>query len=155
MKYLPGSTLPKKEAQVVGTILNEIANESGMITPEIVVKAAEDESSPLHKYFEWNTKKAAIAYRLEQARHLIREVYVEYKGSRVRAFHNVSVEVSRDDDSESVFETGYMPIARVAESKTLSFQVMEYALTQLRAWREKFGHYQKFHKIAKDIDELE
>lgn len=56
--------------------LERIANEDGSLTPEMVVQAARDESSPLHDYFQWDSKIAAHAWRLEQARSLIRSVHV-------------------------------------------------------------------------------
>lgn len=49
----------------------------GRLTPEMVVEAARDESSPLHECFEWNDLKASAAWRIEQARKLIRSVMVE------------------------------------------------------------------------------
>lgn len=48
----------------------------GRLTPEDVVHAASDRSSPLHGLFEWDDKKAAHSHRLTQARRLIRGVRV-------------------------------------------------------------------------------
>lgn len=48
----------------------------GRITPEEVVAAAEDPSSPLHAEFLWDDTAAAKQHRLNQARALIRSVQV-------------------------------------------------------------------------------
>lgn len=47
---------------------------SGNLDPKRVVEAARYKDSPLHSYFEWDDKKAASAYRIDQARDLIRRV---------------------------------------------------------------------------------
>lgn len=53
-----------------------VAN-GGKITPEMVVDAARDTSSPLHEHFTWDDEKAAGAFRLVEARALIRSVRVD------------------------------------------------------------------------------
>lgn len=53
----------------------------GLLTPQEVVKHAKDKNSFLHKYFEWNNNRAAECYRIEQARHLIRMVYVKVESN--------------------------------------------------------------------------
>lgn len=44
----------------------------GSLTAEEVVRRAKSKRSPLHKFFEWEDEVAAHAYRIEQARELIR-----------------------------------------------------------------------------------
>lgn len=51
----------------------------GKLTPEIVVRAAQDPDSPLHGYFTWDIAEAAAERWLDQARQLIRSVKVEVK----------------------------------------------------------------------------
>lgn len=55
--------------------LQKIATANGgVLVPEHVVEAARDENHPLHKQFEWDDEEAARAWRIEQARGLIRSV---------------------------------------------------------------------------------
>lgn len=56
--------------------LRELEKE-GRLDPQDVVDDARDESSPLHPFFEWDDNQAAAAYRLGQARQLIRRVKIE------------------------------------------------------------------------------
>lgn len=49
---------------------------AGRLTPAEVVDAARNPKSPLHAYFEWDNDRAADAYRLGQARQLIRSVKI-------------------------------------------------------------------------------
>lgn len=46
----------------------------GRLTPEQVVESARDRRSPLHSAFEWSDKAAGEAYRIIQARVLIKSV---------------------------------------------------------------------------------
>lgn len=57
--------------------LEELQNQHGQLSPEAVVESAADPASPLHPYFLWDDKAAGHAYRIEQARQLIRSVRVE------------------------------------------------------------------------------
>jgi EAL domain-containing protein (putative c-di-GMP-specific phosphodiesterase class I) len=57
----------------------------GLLTPEAVVKEAADPASPLHRYFEWDNRKAAHQFRIEQARRLIRSVEIDVSVSASRS----------------------------------------------------------------------
>ena len=49
----------------------------GRLTPDLVVAAARDKTSPLHAHFTWDIRKAAKERWLDQARALIKLVRVE------------------------------------------------------------------------------
>ena len=51
----------------------------GLLTPHALVEHARDPSSPGHSHFEWRDDVAADAWRIEQARRLIRTIRIEYK----------------------------------------------------------------------------
>lgn len=53
------------------------AANAGRLTPDQVVEAASDPASPLHDQFEWDDSVAAVEYRRDQARTLIRSVNVK------------------------------------------------------------------------------
>lgn len=98
--------------QEVADALIALENEHGQITPELVVEAAADPQSPLHKAFTWNDEDAAYAYRLEQARALIRSV--EYEITILRKTVTVGKYVR--DVELPVREPGYRSIPSVIES---------------------------------------
>lgn len=52
------------------------AENSGLLTPEAVLRDAKKPTSPLHNLFEWDVKKAARQHWLDTARALIRGVRV-------------------------------------------------------------------------------
>lgn len=47
------------------------AKNGGRLTPDQVVAAAKSPRSPLHKHFTWDDRKAAMSWRLDEARELI------------------------------------------------------------------------------------
>ena len=47
-----------------------------ILTPEVVVRAAENSESVLHKLFEWDDNKAAYNWRLQQARTILNNIEV-------------------------------------------------------------------------------
>lgn len=51
--------------------LQRLYQRDGHLTPEQVVKEAENEASPLHSHFEWDDTEAARKFRLVQAHGLI------------------------------------------------------------------------------------
>lgn len=97
----------------------------GTLTPDIVVRAAQPDSSPLHDYFDWDDREAAKKWRLEQARELIRSVHVSI------TTENVTVAAPyflRDPDMESD-EQGYATVAslRTSEDRARAVVLAEFS----------------------------
>ena len=57
------------------------AQNAGILTPEAVVAAAQEPTSPMHDHFTWDDADAAAERRLDQARALIRSVRVIHHDS--------------------------------------------------------------------------
>jgi len=89
--------------------LKALEDRRGRLTAEQVVEAAEDESSALHACFEWDDVKAGAAYRIEQARELIRRVKIEVTIEE-RTFKTVAY--VRDPEKEGN-APGYQNLMRV------------------------------------------
>lgn len=88
-----------------------LENQFGQITPEQVVEAAADPTSPLHRHFEWNDEIAAHGHRIDQARALLRSVRVQI-GTIER-----SVNVVRYvHDSGAEKEQGYRSLINVMQA---------------------------------------
>lgn len=144
----------EKDSRIIACELKKIQQESSVITPKLVVLAAEDEANPLHKYFEWNNTKAAERYREWQARSLIISVYLvdsdDEGAAPVRAFVNLKP----DQDDEFIPDQGYVFTPSIASKANYQAQVLDYAKAQLLAWRNKFGAYREFFGIVKEIDRV-
>ena len=87
----------------VATVLDELNQAHGHLTPDLVVQAATDEKSPLHPVFEWDDGKAAHQHRLWQARKLIRSVRIERPdGDMMPKYMSIKIEGDRQYEEASV-----------------------------------------------------
>lgn len=137
------------DAQAAGEEMEKLRTlYNGRLEPQMVVDAARDEQSPLHHHFEWNDKKAAAAYRNDQAGHLIRCITVEVdtgRGERapVRAF----VSVKRDEDR------CYTSVQHALSDSELRAQVLASAWAELEAWRRRHAELIELAKVFAVIDQ--
>lgn len=91
----------------------------GALTPAIVLEAARDEDSVLHRHFDWHDASAAEKYRLDQARTLIRSYklhVVDGDGERTTRFYT---NVVRGDAHEYRKSEEVMSIAALREQKRI------------------------------------
>jgi hypothetical protein len=84
--------------EIERNVLTKIAvKNNGVLMVDDVLNEAKDESSPLHKHFEWNDSAAADAHRREQARTLFQRCRITLVGNEpvhIRAF--VSLQNDRE-----------------------------------------------------------
>ncbi len=123
-------------------------DEDGLVRPEAVVEAARDESSPLHKHFEWDDGEAAEQYRLYQARKLIVKVTI------VRAPYSgptyVNVKVSRPGTGQ--VRQGYVKVDRAAADPNLYDQIVEDARKGIVNYRNRLSAFEEAHEIVGRLD---
>lgn len=124
---------------IVAHELRALYDQTGTLTPAVVVDAARPEGSPLHSRFEWDDQVAGEKYRHVQAAHLIRSVKVVIQRdgvdetTRVRAFVHLDAEPDSDELGT------YVPQDVVASSVELTAM----ALRQMeRRWKELRRTYQ-------------
>lgn len=97
-------------AEVVVAEFERIREDSGSLTASAVVTAAKPTDAPLHPAFEWNDRRAAEKYRLNQARTMIRDVTVRIENREpVIAYVHVSVPASREGVYEPITEVVAQP----------------------------------------------
>ncbi len=120
----------KANPQKIGEELSKIADAgSGELKPLAVVEYARNPKSSLHKHFTWDDKEAADAYRLDQARELIRVIRVEIDDAEpVRAFLSIS-------DGK----TSYRSTQDVMASTHLQSLVLKQADRDLAAWQARYA----------------
>ena len=142
------------DANEIGAALSEIATKNGgSLQPKNVVDAARSPSNVLHKFFEWNDQIAAEAFRLDQARGLIRIVRVDVDEEPTRAFFSI-----KDDAGQC-----YRPVAAVLNSASLQLALLKAAERDLKAFYERYKVLRELFKpiaeamriIKRRIDETE
>lgn len=136
-------------AQVAGEELERIRTvNNGRLTTASVVDAARPKDSPLHPAFEWDNRKAAEAWRREQAAHMIRHIDVVMDGPAndaqpIRAF----VSVMRDEDRS------YTSVQHALSDEELRLQVVAAAWAELEAWRKRHAELVEFAKVFAVIEQ--
>lgn len=140
----------KGDAQAIGEHIEELATQTGSVTPATLVEDARNPKSPLYPNFEWDDTAAAESWRGHTARNLIGSLVVvkvnetQVTGT-VRAFVSV-----RDGDSKGV----YAPIVTVMGDAEMRKQVLERARQELHQWRNRYADLSEFAKVFRAVDEL-
>lgn len=141
-------SMPKVDAQAAGQEMERLRTmRNGRLEAKDLVEQSRDPSAPLHPAFEWDNDAAAEAYRIDQARYLIRSIEVvvlpEPEAKPVRAF----VSVRRDDDRS------YTSVAHAMSDPELRQQVLDNALRELEAWRNRYAELVELANVFAAIDE--
>lgn len=115
------------------------------VTPENVLEYASDESSELHKCFEWNDSIAANKYRLQQARSVIQYLVVtDEKKERepVRVFQITS--------QPNVYQTTRFFLEQPDEYEAL----LKRAKEELAAFKKRYRSLTELEAVFEAIDLL-
>ena len=122
--------------------LTRLQEVNRILTPEVVVRAAEDNNSILHKLFEWDDNKAAYNWRLQQARTIL---------------NNIEVTIITDGEPReiAVFEVttrseGYKSVDTFT-NEDVDF-IRASILRQLNTMKSKLKTYKEFDKVLFYID---
>lgn len=140
----PGSRLSDEDASTVGQFID--ARWEGRMAPAAeVVEAARPKRSPLHRFFEWDNDEAARRYREDQARLLVRSVWViervgEDKEAGTRAYHYVT-------EGE---KSGYVPERIVWQRPDYADQVLDRAKEEFIAWKARYSQYVGLYEWAQE-----
>jgi hypothetical protein len=119
---------------------------NGILKAEDVVNYAEDDTSPLHLFFQWDDSEAAHQYRIWQARQLISTVVVILPNTKKHISAYVSFKDSRRNDGG-----GYLPIATVLTNTEYRSRLLNEAFDDLRGWELKYHKLQELAKIYEAI----
>lgn len=137
-----GSRIRKGDVQKIGTLVWAAAKKHGRefhSTPlKPLLEQARDPNSPLHKYLEWDDKKAAESFRLEQIRKIVLSIdiiYLEKGGKEIRSPANISVSTPGRD------RVVYAPAPVVWGDKMLSDQVKARAKRLMDIWIREFEQF--------------
>lgn len=125
-------------------LLIQIARRNGgVLKVDDVLDEAKDETSPLHKHFEWDDSAAADKYRRDQARYLIQKckiTLVETEPVSIRAF--VSLQSDRDAGG------GYRLTSEVVTDERRREELLHDIRMTIARWT------QKMHLLDGDVASL-
>lgn len=141
-------------AQVAGEYLEGLDKKHNGVTAEIILDESRDKKAVLHPCFEWDNKKAAEQYRLQQARNLMSNLVqveiIEEKSKKatntcVRAF--VSIEPHNN-------KAVYRPISLAMSNEDTRKVVIANAYKELLMFKGKYEKFIEFKSIIEAIDNL-
>ena len=124
-------------------VYEEIGDQN--ISPEELVEKAKNPKSELHKCFEWDDKKAAEKYRIQQARTLMCNlVFVtDDEKDDVRVFYNLTFE-----------KPEYHPTKLILQKPDEYQALLNKAKGELHAFKKKYAMLKELKKLFEDIEEL-
>lgn len=134
------------DPQRIGEALEAIAKANGgEITPPAVVESARAQRHPLHRHFEWDDAVAAEAFRLDQARMLIRAIHIvdKERPEPPRAFLSIADKGG----------TSYRRLEDVKDSAGLQALVLEAAERDLKAFEVRYSELQDVCSAVRDARE--
>ena len=144
---LPLKNAKEADPQRIGEALAEIAaGAEGHLTPHATVDAARDPRHALHPHFEWNDEVAAEAYRLDQARSIIRMIRIEDTGRDKDPPAFLSI-------SEGKAGTSYRTYKDVIDSLELQDAVPRAAERDLKAFEDRYKALSDICDIVREARE--
>lgn len=134
------------DAQVAGEICETIRKRcGGKLMPRDVVEEAANDKSPIHPVFEWDDEKAAEEFRLEQARSMLRSIFV--KISEADELINQYVNVRFADDDRC-----YVGIQQAVQDPEMRKQLLDQALREIVAWRKRHRQLKELSAVFDAVD---
>ncbi len=123
----------------------EIQSLGEEVTPEMIVNYARDDSTELHKCFQWDDSIAAENWRKQQARNVVLSltVTVETKSHGAQQFR-VMQNVDRV----------YMPVTMIYRDQDQYARLLQEAKAQLAQFRKRYKALTELHEVIEEIDKL-
>lgn len=153
------SHLNKQQHQELSDLLS--LSPGKVLPAQTVVDRARDESSSLHGLFEWDDAKASEAYRLEQARGVIRLYFVvieptpvsrrqklRFRTKKVRGM--ISLRKDREKPGG-----GYRRVTDVLKDPVMRQQLVNEALEELKLWHARYRKLDELSDVFKAIARME
>lgn len=155
------------DAQAVGERLESIRQANSLLTPSVVLADAENDSSPLHPFFEWDDTTAARKYRVNQAGHLIRSVQVTFSDlpaepSRQVEIAGIENQSQADQSPVRAFvsirsdegDFSYVGTMQAMSDPTMRLQVLEQAHNELSAVGRKYRELSELSKVFQALESV-
>lgn len=129
------------------TVCNELRQLGEEFSPSDVVERAKDETTELHKCFEWNDTKAAEKYRLHQARQITSNLVFRKLEDKEEATP-ILVRVFNKTEPAG----GYKPPERVFTQSDEYDKLLRRAMAELKQFKVKYSMLKELDYILSLID---
>lgn len=143
------ASLRKQEKEALDILAAK--SRDGKLHPKKIVAVAANPRHPLHHRFLWDDSKAALQYRLEQARDLIQVYVTTLPGIEQSCRAYVHVKNGND---------GYMPVAAAMKSPEVMERLVSQLKTDLMEVLQRYSYLRKscpgvfraVEKVASPVD---
>ena len=138
-------------SEIIRATLKEIYDEhEGKISPELVVEAAQDPESPLHKLFEWDLEKAAHRWHIRTAQKIL-----SYKYTEITETTTITAVAYVRDPRCAYDEGGYVSVEHVKSEKDLARKVLLMECARIDASLERSRELAHFFDLGAEMEEFE
>ena len=157
----------KVSAETVGGVLKEIEESEGEVTSKSFLEYSRPEDSVTHSMFEWDDTVAAEKFRLYQSGRIINQLAIEivYEGDS----DPKNVEVKLESEPRRQIVSAYVNVLPKSAKASASFintasaledsryrrQVLANAMSELKAFRGKYGTLKELSAVIHEIDKLD
>lgn len=138
------------KASAIVEVLDKLEAEHGTLTPDMIVKEAAKKTSPLHGEFEWDDKKAAYKFRVEQARKLVQRYHL-YKETRTGVI--VVPRYVRDPEAETG-QQGYRSTARLKTDRERAVEALTNEAGRAAAYLQRVRNLAAGLGLESEVDEI-
>lgn len=121
-------------------VTKEILSIGDAVTPQQMVEFAKDETTELHKCFEWDDEAAAYQFRLQQARNITHHLIIEEDNPEPDK-PPLRFLVTTEKGS------GYKPITAVFKREDEYQQLLKQAMNELHAFKQKYARLTELQEI--------
>ena len=139
-------TYKKVSAQDAGEHIEELCNQHGEVTPEILLEDSRPPGAVLHPCYEWDDYKAAEKYRLYQSKKIISNLVAVTLSNNEPVAPTVAF-VSVKDRNE---KASYRPVEIALSDEVTKYQVLKNAAAELKMMERKYGNLIDFSKLLED-----
>lgn len=140
----------KGDPQAVGERIEKIRREHrGDLKPVHVVNDARSKSSPIHPLLDWNDRRAAESWRLEQASKIIGSIEIRFESGGLE--HRARAYVSLPDGPGR----RYHDIRTAMSRRELRSMMLQQALDEATVWRDRYQKLQELSEVFAAIGKAE
>jgi len=139
----------KGDRDAIVPALSALYKANGVLTKELIVKAAKKKSSPLHGEFEWDDKIAGAEYRRIRAGYLITHIeIVVHRTKKSKAVtHHMYVPVHDE-------ERTYLSVPDLMSDPDRRQIYFEKLLTRLNSMVDELNRFEEFFDVIAAIKKL-
>ncbi len=126
----------------------------GVLKPNAIVDRAVNADNILHPIFTWDDSEAAVKFRAEQARKLVRSIMVIRKDKKdtVSRPERMYTSVSSSPVKETTNKV-YVGIDEALSDPIMRDEVLSRAIREALAYRKKYAELSELAKVFTAIDE--